>query len=100
MSTRRIFLKQALTLMAGATVVTPTLMRAIEHVQKYHPEVQAVLDRIPGNVVTSQEKRTISNFVLSQIECGNWDLIDSFHHVLTGDVNWKGNEEANQNRST
>jgi hypothetical protein len=93
MSTRRGFLKQALVVMAGATVVTPGLLRAIEHVNKYHPQVQAVLDKIPGNVITSQEKRAIANFVLAEIENGNWDQMDSFYHFgLTGDLNWKNDE--------
>jgi hypothetical protein len=79
MSNRRGFLKQALVLMAGATVVTPTLLRAIEHVNNYHPEVQAVLDKVSGNVVTSKEKRAISNFVLAEIENGNWDVMDALY---------------------
>jgi len=75
--------------MAGATVVTPELLRAVEHVNKYHPEVQTVLDRISGNVITSQEKRAIANFVLAEIENGNWGKIDSFYQFGLSKKNWK-----------
>ena len=78
MSSRRGFLKQALTVMAGATVVTPQLIRAVEHVQQYHPEVQSVLNRIGGTIL-SHERQAIIRFVLAEIENGNWELTDALY---------------------
>lgn len=78
MSNRRGFLKKALVLMAGATIVTPALTRAIKHVQKYHPEVQAVFDRMPNDLLFT-EKRAIAKFILAEIESGNWDAIEQFY---------------------
>lgn len=97
MSTRRGFLKQALIVMAGATVVTPALTRAVAHIEQYHPEVQAVLDRFVDGSITLKQRSAVAKFVLSQIECGNWDLINHFYMFDMEDeknasTNWKGKQ--------
>ena len=76
MKTRRDFLKLSLTVLIGATVVTPELTRAVAHLEQYHPEVQAVFERLPDDLL-SHEKKAIAQFILAEIECGNWGLYDS-----------------------
>ncbi len=93
-NTRRSFLKKALVIIAAATIVTPELIRAIEHVKKYHPEVQAVIDRMPGDI-TIEQRKAMADFILSEMENGNWDLIESFQFFGFEDeknagINWKG----------
>ena len=77
-NTRRIFLKQAMLLTLGATVVSPALIRATEHIYRYYPEVEAVLSRFPKGLSES-EREAITNFIISQVDCGNWQQLEGFH---------------------
>ncbi len=93
MSTRRGFLKKALIVIAASTVAPTVLIRATEHIQKYHPEVQAVFDRFPVKLDYTS-KQTIAKFILAEMESENWEKIDSFFHFGMKDeanaiVNWK-----------
>ena len=93
MSTRRGFLKQAIILAAGASIITPAVTRAVEHLSKYHPEVQAVLNRFP-DPLEDYENEAIANFIVAEIDNGNWQQFESFQMFgLKSEsnalVNWK-----------
>ncbi len=91
-SNRRGFLKQALIVIAGASVAPSVLIRAIDHVHKYHPEVQAVFDRIPVNpdkILDQQQKQAIAKFVLAEIDNGNWELMDQLFNFRITDKDLK-----------
>ena len=93
MKTRRDFLKLSLTVLIGASVVTPELTRAVAHLEQYHPEVQSVFSRLPDDLELF-EKKAIARFILAEIENGNWDLIESMYQFFPNSesnslTNWK-----------
>ena len=92
MSNRRGFLKQAILLAAGATLVTPAVERAVSHLSKYYPEVQTVLSRFP-DPLSEIEKKAIAEFIIAQMDCGNWQQMESFYMYgleseLNANINW------------
>ena len=91
MSTRRGFLKAAFATVVTASVSSVVLEAAIDFIVTEHPDVKAVLDRMID--LEPHEKKAIANFVLAEIENGNWAKMDSFMHFGLGEgnalIDWK-----------
>ena len=58
---RRSFLKAALTVIATASVASPVLDAALGYISTEHPEVTAVLNRLPGLDLEQRRDQEINN---------------------------------------